>query len=143
MPEQDVLAAASDPAGLIERWSVSEQWRVYAERPESILEGLPEVDKRMLDALGYRRALEENIREGMRQGLRGMLWEEVAMLRPWGFSLADISAETHVWRGGHEAALAREFVAERMPRARLTLWPDEGHCGFIRRWDEVLATLIV
>jgi pimeloyl-ACP methyl ester carboxylesterase len=141
-PEPDVQAAASDPAGLIERWCVSEEWRVYAEQPESILEGLPEVDKRMLDELGYRPELEENIREGMRQGLRGMLWEEVAMLRPWGFRLADIGVETHVWRGGHETALAREFVAERLPRAQLTVWRDEGHCGFIRRWDEVLATVI-
>jgi pimeloyl-ACP methyl ester carboxylesterase len=140
-PELDVQAAASDPAGLIERWCVSEEWRVYALQPESILEGLPEIDKHMLDELGYRHAFEENIREGMRQGLRGMLWEEVAMLRPWGFRIADIDVETHVWRGGHETALAREFVAERLPRARLTVWLDEGHCGFIRRWDEVLTTL--
>jgi hypothetical protein len=62
----------------------------------------------------------------MRQGLRGMLWEEVAMLQPWGFSLADIGVETHVWRGEHESAAAREFVAERLPRARLTVWPGEG-----------------
>jgi pimeloyl-ACP methyl ester carboxylesterase len=141
LPEQDVLAAATDPAGLIERWSPSEEWRMYVERPEAILEGLPEVDKRMLDQLGYRHALEENIREGLRQGLRGMLWEEIAMLRPWGFRLADIHVETHVWRGGHESASAREFVAERVPHARLTVWPDEGHCGHIRRWDEVLSTL--
>lgn len=141
-PEQDVQAAASDPVGLIERWSINKEWRVYAEQPESILEGLPAVDKRMLDELGYRHALEANIREGMRQGLRGMLWEEVAMLRQWGFRIADIGVETHVWRGGHETALAREFVAERLPHARLIVWRDEGHCGFIRRWDEVLATLI-
>lgn len=140
-PEQDVQAAASDPAGLIKRWSLMDEWRVYAEQPGAILDGLPEVDKQMLDELGYRRALEESIREGMRQGLRGMLWEEVAMLRPWGFRLSDIGVETHVWRGGHESAAAREFVADRLPRARLSVWPDEGHCGFIRRWDEVLATL--
>ena len=142
LPEHDVSAAASDPAALIERWSVKEEWRVYTEQPAAILEGLPEVDKRMLNELGCRHALEENIREGMRQGLRGMLWEEVAMLRPWGFRLADIDVETYVWRGGHESALAREFVAERLKRARLTVWPDDGHCGFIRHWDEVLATLI-
>ncbi len=142
LPEEDVRAAAGDPTALIERWSASEEWRVYAEQPEAILEGLPEADKRMLDELGHRDALEENMREGMRQGLRGMLWEEVAMLQPWGFRLADIGVETHVWRGEHESAATREFVGERLPRARLTVWPGEGHCGFIRRWSEIVATMI-
>lgn len=140
--EADVRAAASDPTELVERWSASEEWRVYVERPEAILEGLPDADHRMLDELGYRQALEENVREGMRQGLRGMLWEEVAMLRPWGFRLADVSAETYVWRGEHETATAREFVAERLPNARLIVWRGEGHCGFIRRLDEILAAMV-
>lgn len=141
-PEEDLRVAESDPTGLIERWAESPEWRVYAERPEAILEGLPEADQRMLDELGYRPALEEIVREGVRQGLRGMLWEEVAMLRPWGFRLPDVSVETHIWRGEHESAAAREFIAEQLPRARLTVWPGEGHCGFIRRWDEVLAVMV-
>lgn len=139
LPEEDVRAAAGDPTALIERWSASEEWQVYAEQPEAILS---ESTKRTLDELGYREALEENMREGVRQGLRGMLWEEVAMLKLWGFRLADVRVETHVWRGEHETAAAREFVAERLPRARLTVWAGEGHFGFISRWDEILATMI-
>lgn len=135
-------AAASDPVALIERWSRSEEWRVYAEKPEAVLEALPGVDKRMLDELGHRQALEKNMQEGMRQGLRGMLWEEVAMLRPWGFRLGDVGAETHVWRGQHETPAAREFVAERLPHAQLTVWEGDGHCGFIHRWDEILAAMV-
>lgn len=141
-PEEDMRAAASDPVALIERWSRSEEWRVYAEKPEAVLEALPGVDKRMLDELGHRHALEKNMQEGMRQGLRGMLWEEVAMLRPWGFRLGDVGAETHVWRGQHETPAAREFVAERLPHAQLTVWEGDGHCGFIHRWDEILAAMV-
>ena len=33
--EADVRAAASDPTELVERWSASEEWRVYVERPEA------------------------------------------------------------------------------------------------------------
>lgn len=141
-PEEDVHAAANDPESLIGRWSGSEDWRVYLEQPAAILNGLPDVDKRMLDELGYRTALEENIREGMQQGLRGMLWEEVAMLRPWGFHLSDVVAETFVWRGEHESATAREFVANHLPNARLIVWQGEGHCGFLRHWDEILVAML-
>jgi pimeloyl-ACP methyl ester carboxylesterase len=142
LPEGDVRAAASNPRVLIERWAASEEWRVYAEQPEAIVKRLPDADERMLDELGFRGALEENMREGMRQGVRGMLWEEVAMLQPWGFHLAQIRVETHVWRGEHESAAPREFVSERVPRGRLTVWAGEGHCGFIRRWDDILAAMV-
>jgi pimeloyl-ACP methyl ester carboxylesterase len=141
-PEEDVRAAANDPEGLIARWSGSGDWRAYVEKPGAILNGLTDVDKRMLDELGYRNELEENIREGMRQGLRGMLWEEVAMLRPWGFRLSDVGAETFVWRGEHESATAREFVANHLPNARLIVWQGEGHCGFLRHWDEILSAML-
>ncbi len=68
-----------------------------------------------------------------------MLWEEVIVLRPWGFDLRDVTSEVFLWRGERESSGRSEFVAERIPRSQLTVWPAEGHCAFLRHWDEVLS----
>jgi hypothetical protein len=35
-----------------------------------------------------------------------------------------------------------EFVAQAVPDGHLVIWADEGDCGFIRRWDQVLKGML-
>ena len=98
----------------------------------------------MLKDVATRKALEAHIREALRPGPDGMLWEEVMVIRPWGFSLDEVTAEVRLWHGDRDVVpLDRaEFVAQAVPDGHLVIWADEGHCGFIRRWDQVLEDML-
>jgi pimeloyl-ACP methyl ester carboxylesterase len=34
-----------------------------------------------------------------------------------------------------------EFLASRIPRCKITIWPDEGHIAIARHWVEILEAL--
>jgi pimeloyl-ACP methyl ester carboxylesterase len=72
-----------------------------------------------------------------------MLWEEVMVARPWGFALREVATEVRLWHGAEDPVPldGAELVADHLPLSRLTVWPGEGHFGFIRRWDEVLRAM--
>jgi hypothetical protein len=60
-----------------------------------------------------------------------MLWEDVMVARPWGFTLREVATEVRLWRGAEDPVpLDRaELVADRLPLSRLTVWPGEGTSG--------------
>jgi len=90
-----------------------------------------------------RAALEEEIRVAWSRSVDGYARDLVARWRPWGFRLAEVVVPTTVFRGAHDRhneADARAF-AERIPGARLVVWPDAGHYGIVPRFGEVLAAV--
>jgi pimeloyl-ACP methyl ester carboxylesterase len=105
---------------------------------------VPEADRWYFDDPERRRSFLEAMRESVRQGPEAFAWEEIDVFVPWGFRLADISIEAHVFYGEQDTWVERhhiDFLAETLPNARLTVWPDSGH-GPSRHWREILDTLI-
>jgi pimeloyl-ACP methyl ester carboxylesterase len=141
---EQVELAKREPERLIARWRLDEDGlQDIARDPLSVLSSLGGADGWVMKDVALRKSLEAHIREGVRPGPLGMLWEEVMVARPWGFALADVEVQVRLWHGEHDPVPVEraEFVAERAPLSRLTVWPGEGHCGFIRRWDEVLTAM--
>ena len=63
------------------------------------------------------------MREGVRQGPDALAWEQIDVFLPWGFRLAEIAIEVHVFHGEQDAWVARghvDFLVETLPSARLT-----------------------
>jgi hypothetical protein len=57
-----------------------------------------------------------------------MLWEEVMVIRPWGFRLDEVAAEVRLWHGDRDVVLDRaEFVAQAVSDGHLVIWADEGN----------------
>jgi pimeloyl-ACP methyl ester carboxylesterase len=142
---EQVEMAERDPERLIATWELEmDGWADIVREPLSVLSSLNGVDAWVMKDVALRKSLEAHLREGVRQGPLGMLWEEVMVARPWGFALDDVKVEARLWHGAEDAVPVEraEFIAERLPLARLTVWPGEGHCGFLRRWDEVLGAMI-
>jgi pimeloyl-ACP methyl ester carboxylesterase len=140
----DVQLAERDPERLVARWELElDGWPDVVREPLSILASLDGVDGWVMKDVALRKSVEAHLREGMRPGPLGMLWEEVMVAGPWGFALRDVHVPVRLWHGDLDTVpLDRaEFIAERVPLAQLTVWPGEGHCGFIRRWDEVLRAM--
>jgi pimeloyl-ACP methyl ester carboxylesterase len=78
-------------------------------------------DERAVFMGDFRRALER---------YDGFVRDNLSWLGPWDFDLADVSAPVHLFYGAADAmvpATNGEWLAERLPRATLSIQPDAGH----------------
>ncbi len=113
----------------------------YFTEPENVLQALSGSDPWLDQSPLVRGMPAPHLRESFGSGIDGMLWEELVVLKPWGFDLREIEPEVLLWRGGRETGGRSEFVAERVPRSHLTVCPTEGHCAFLRHWEGVLRAV--
>jgi pimeloyl-ACP methyl ester carboxylesterase len=78
------------------------------------------------------------------RGARGVVDDYAALAQPWGFDVEAIDVPVQVWQGDADTmvplAHAHELVA-RVPKATLTVWPDEGHLALINHVGDVLDDL--
>ncbi len=75
---------------------------------------------------------------------RGVVDEYLAIAAPWGFRPEDIRTPVHVYQGTADALVPEEWgrnLAERLPDASLTVYPDEGHFIALTRREDVLNWL--
>ena len=50
----------------------------------------------------------------------------------------------HLWRGEQDPRVPRahfDFSARRIPDCVVTIWPDAGHWGCVKHWDQILGAL--
>ena len=100
-------------------------------------------DVRLLALPDVNEALVQMVREGVRQGLVGVVADDAATYGPWGVSAADVTQDVAVWLGS-ENRICRsdaEYLAATIPRATYTVFPGEGHLVPLPRWAEMLAWL--
>lgn len=101
--------------------------------PEALMERLaPELPEPDLRAHEELRAIRrESLREAVRQGARGWIDDDLAFFaRPWGFELEAVEREVRLWQGELDVLVPRahgEYLARRLPKARLDVIPDAGH----------------
>jgi pimeloyl-ACP methyl ester carboxylesterase len=112
-------------------------------RPEMLLDDYepPAVDRWFFNDQERRQAFLEAVRESVRRGPEAFSWESINVWLPWGFRVADIAIEVHVWHGEQDTIVERrhaDFIAETLPDARLVVWDDSGHQGVSRHWGEIL-----
>jgi pimeloyl-ACP methyl ester carboxylesterase len=71
----------------------------------------------------------------------GVVDDYARLARPWHVDLGNITVPVHCWHGTADTlvplAHTEELVA-RLPNARLTTWPGEGHLAFVAHVDDVL-----
>ena len=88
--------------------------------------------------------LAADFRHAAAQGAVGLLEDNLQIMRPWGFDVADISVPVSVWPGAHDKMVPfahGQWLAARIPGARAHLVDDEGHISLVHRIDEMLAEL--
>ena len=81
--------------------------------------------------------------EGAAQG-QGMVDEYQAAVAPWGFAPEDLSGTIGIYQGSADTLVPEAWgrmLADRLPRASLTLYPGEGHFIALTRRGEVLRWL--
>jgi pimeloyl-ACP methyl ester carboxylesterase len=95
---------------------------------------LPRPDRRALGRPDVRKLLADSFRESVCAGPRGPTHDILLYSRPWGFDLREIQTPVHLWHGERDTivppAMGRH-LSKRIPGARLTLYPEDGHFSLI------------
>ncbi len=116
--------------------------------PGSVLEKLREElsfsDKKMLAKTDVANILEADQAESVRAGYRGMAQDIAISFRKLDLPLEEIAVPTEIWHGCADRLTLRadsEYLASRLPRARLHRVSQRGHFFFIQHMDQVFGCL--
>jgi pimeloyl-ACP methyl ester carboxylesterase len=104
----------------------------------------PPVDRAALTGDVAERAA-AGFRHAGHQGIVGWLHDDLAMARPWGFSVGDITVPVSVWQGTEDMMVPfrhAEWLAEHVPGARVHLEDGEGHISLRAQMPRILDDLI-
>lgn len=82
--------------------------------------------------------------QALRRSSAGVVTDYALLARPWLVPLREISVPVHCWHGTADTLVPlahTEGLMQRLPEARLTTWPGEGHLALLRHVGEVLDDL--
>jgi pimeloyl-ACP methyl ester carboxylesterase len=101
-------------------------------------------DMRALADPALLQGLLTSMSEAFAQGMVGYAHDMQAEARPWSFDPGTIAAPCTVYHGEQDTIVPvthARHTAERIPRARLVTWTDDGHLSVQRHLPAVLADL--
>ncbi len=113
----------------------------------ALLDGLRQMlptDAAVIDRPEVGGPLAVALREGVRQGVLGAAWDNVAWVGPWLLDLGAVSQPTWLWYGEDDPLVPRghgEWLSGQIPQAELVVRRGEGHLGLFTHWDECVAAL--
>lgn len=138
------LAAAPRPAAWLGDAAVSLFARHPALLARTMALGAPAADRDHLADGASSAAAAEAFLAATAGGVAGLIEDHLLTSRPWGFDLADVAGEVHVWHGVRDPFVPVEHalqLAAALPRCRVALDRGEGHFFFRRRAAEILGAL--
>lgn len=121
---------------LIER-SVRSEPAVVARR---MGQGMAATDRRILATPTIGESYGAAVREAFRQGAGGPILEAALLVRPWPFSVDQISAPAIVWHGLDDRNVPARFASElgaTIPRAQVQPVEGAGHLLFLERAETI------
>ena len=141
LTQKDVVAGANLAAANFAVFGAD-----FEQHPEGLHDDLQQAegDRWFFADPGRVELFEAHIRETWRQGFDALKWTLIAEYLPWGFRLADISIPVRIWHGVQDPWVTTadiDYQLSTIPRSSLVTWPDSGHLGFVKHWDELLGSL--
>jgi pimeloyl-ACP methyl ester carboxylesterase len=127
---------------------LEEQAGIFSVTAEQLAESLgglaPPADRAVLTG-ELAEALAASFRGAGRQGVVGWRDDDLALVRPWGFSVADVTVPVAVWAGTEDTMVPfrhGEWFAAQVPGARAHLMEGEGHISLIGHAERILDDLL-
>lgn len=96
--------------------------------------GMPAADRAVAERPGAAQPFATFLAEALRQGTSGVLDDARLAVRPWGFAPGPAESPLTVWHGDADTnapVAAARWLADRVPGARLTVLPGEGHVSLL------------
>jgi pimeloyl-ACP methyl ester carboxylesterase len=110
----------------------------------STIKALPEADRASLEDPRRVEGLKAATLEALRQGGRGLAWDEILFSRPWGFRLEDIKVPVLLWQGDEDTTVFPEMgrrMAAAIPSCSATFVAGAGHYLIVRHIIEIFSGL--
>lgn len=88
--------------------------------------------------------LNEVVGAALEEGPAGLIDDDLAYVRPWGFSMEDADAPTLFLHGARDRVVPSShstWLAARCPNSELRLFPDDGHLSVLRHAVDALHWL--
>jgi len=144
----DEFGAALLGADALEEYLRREERDLTAATPEGVIAALEQmltpVDARALSGeVGEYFA--NCMQEAVRPGLAGWRDDDLAFVKPWGFSLKEIRTPVTLWHGTHDLFVPiahGEWLAARIPKVDAHLSDEDGHLTLFQRVPQVHAWLL-
>jgi pimeloyl-ACP methyl ester carboxylesterase len=130
--------ARVDPAAAVR--GVLRYMEPWVGEPAPLLQGGTAPDRALKAEAEPAAMLGADAVEALRPGAAGNASDMVTLWLPWGFAVEAVPAGVRIWHGAHDTWAAPDFayLAATLPGAVPTIWPDDGHYGVLRHWDEVV-----
>lgn len=110
-----------------------------------LLKNLPDADRAFIQNDELRRKFRASMRNSFRSGPQGAARDLHLMVQPWGVDLGKLKLSVHFWHGDADTIVPVKhsvYMADRVPKAELTILPGEGHYSVpLRRLALVLDKL--
>ncbi len=107
--------------------------------------GAARADRRLLDASDARELAAARFLAATRAGVGGMIDDYVLCSRPWDFDPAQIRTSVQLWHGMQDSLVPVDqaiALAGTLPRAAMSVHPEEGHFFYRRRLREILGSVV-
>jgi pimeloyl-ACP methyl ester carboxylesterase len=142
------FGAAMAGAEQLTAWLEEHGTPVLSASADEVTEALgslvPPVDRAALTGARAEWLAESTRRAGL-QGVVGWRDDDLTMIRPWGFRVADISVPVAVWQGTEDQMVPfahAEWLARHVPTARAHLEQGEGHLSLLAQMPRILDDLL-
>jgi pimeloyl-ACP methyl ester carboxylesterase len=117
--------------------------RAAAQQPLGDRYDLSEQDREMVNRQAIGAMLAASIDEGIGRSVDGLVDDDLALTRPWGFDVSAMIVPVAVWYGPDDTLIPPthgEWLAGSIPGAEVTVL-DGGHFAVYDRLDQLLAWL--
>jgi pimeloyl-ACP methyl ester carboxylesterase len=119
------------------------------EQPAAFLDALeaelPEPDRAELAQPAMRIRVAAGVVEALRNGLHGWVDDDLAILRPWGFDPASITAPTMLWHGAQDVLAPvshGDWLHQAIPGSTYVRVAGQAHFGAYPEQNHVLSWLL-
>jgi pimeloyl-ACP methyl ester carboxylesterase len=105
---------------------------------------LSDADRAVASTLGPPADAMALFTQAFTHGAHGVIADYVAIAQPWGVALDGIRVPMAVFHGDADSMVPLrhgEELTARVPGARLTVWPGEGHLGTVVHVGEILDSV--
>jgi pimeloyl-ACP methyl ester carboxylesterase len=150
MGEENVeeFTAAMTGEAALTAWLEKHSPEYFSVTPDQVAAALgslaPPVDRAALTGEVAERVA-AGFRHAGQQGIVGWLHDDLAMVRPWGFSVADITVPVSIWQGTEDMMVPlahAQWLASHVPSARVHLEEGEGHISLRAQMPRILDDLL-
>ena len=144
-PRDDAwFAGMADPSGLRAAAAGLDARTAHVEVEEFDPSSFVDADYRALETTWA--SLGADVAASDQWGPDGLVDDDLAFTRPWGFDLAEVHAPVVVVQGGLDRVIPPAHataIADALPHGLLRLVPDAGHIAVLDHLPEALAALAV